>query len=110
MSEKSIESITKTITSFALDKNVVISKIVLFGSEALDKANEESDIDLMLISKNFNKKSYSERLRTLLGLNRSLIKQTNRPFDLLYYSNEEWENTASPLIAEAKANGKIIYS
>jgi predicted nucleotidyltransferase len=110
MSETTIKQITKEINSFALDRNVFINKIILFGSEAIGEAKDSSDIDLIVVSKDFNQQTYSERIRKLLGLNRSLIKLTNRPFDILYYSDAEWDNSASPMICEAKQHGRIVYS
>ena len=109
MSERSIEEIKDTILSFAGNKNVSINKIVLFGSEAAGLANAESDIDIMIVSKDFSEKPYTFRLNKLLGLNRKLVKLTNRAFDIIYYSDDEWEVSSSPMIAEAKVNGKILY-
>ncbi|MFH1194161.1 MAG: nucleotidyltransferase domain-containing protein [bacterium] len=110
MYETTIKEITKEIHNFALDRNVFINKIVLFGSEALGEAKDFSDIDIIVVSKDFNQKSYSERINKLLGLNRNLVKLTNRPFDILYYSDTEWDNSASPMIYEAKLHGRIVYS
>ena len=64
----------------------------------------------MLVSSDFDGKSYTERIKKLIGLNRSLIKLTNKPIDLLYYSTSEWDKSSSLMIQEAKLNGQIIYS
>jgi len=64
----------------------------------------------MLISNDFNGKSYSERIKKLLGLNRNLIRITNKPIDIIYYSSTEWNESATIMIKEAKLNGQIIYS
>ena len=110
MSESSVKEIKDTILRFAEDKNINISKIILFGSEAAGNAKKDSDIDLMLISKDFTDQTYTVRLNKLLGLNRKLVKLTNRAFDILYYSDIEWEVSSSPMIAEAKTSGKVVYS
>ena len=110
MSENSVKEIKDTILKFAEDKNISISKIVLFGSEAGGNAKKDSDIDLMLVSKDFTDQTYTMRLNKLLGLNRKLVKLTNRAFDILYYSDTEWEISSSPMIAEAKISGVVVYS
>jgi len=110
MSEKSVEKIKNEIARFAKNRNILIEKIVLFGSEAAGNSNAESDIDLMLISNDFNGKSYTERIKKLLGLNRNLIRITNKPIDIIYYSSTEWNESATIMIKEAKLNGQIIYS
>jgi len=110
MAKKEIEKIKNEINLFANRKNLTLEKIVLFGSQISGKSNKNSDIDLLLVSKEFKNKSYSQRIKKLLGLNRRLVKLTDKPFDILYYSDEEWENTASLMIAEAKENGQVIYS
>jgi len=109
MSEKEIEIIAKKIKTFANSKKVNIDKIVLFGSQTIGTANEESDVDLLIISKDFKNKSYSQRIKKLLGLNRTLVKLTNKAFDILYYSDDEWEMPNSLILLEAKKYGKIIY-
>lgn len=108
MSKKSIEKIKKEIIRFAKNRNILIDKIILFGSEAKGNSNDESDIDLMLVSKDFNGKSYTQRIKKLIGLNRSLIQLTDKPFDLLYYSSSEWNDSSTPMIQEAKINGYMI--
>jgi len=107
--KKEIEKIKNEIELFADSRKVVIDKIVLFGSQIMGTANKESDIDLLLVSKDFKNKSYSQRIRKLLGLNRTLVKLTDKPFDILYYSDEEWENSSTLMIQEAKEHGQIIY-
>lgn len=109
MPKKEIEKIKNEIELFADSRKVVIDKIVLFGSQIMGTANKESDIDLLLVSKDFKNKSYSQRIRKLLGLNRTLVKLTDKPFDILYYSDEEWENSSTLMIQEAKEHGQIIY-
>jgi len=109
MSEKEIEKIKNKIEMFSVSKNVTIDKIILFGSQIKETANKESDIDLVIVSKDFKDKTYSQRIKKLLGLNRILVKLTDKPFDILYFSDEEWENSSSLMILEAKEHGKVIY-
>jgi len=107
--KKEIEKIKDEIGLFAKSKKVNINKIILFGSQVLGKTNKDSDVDLLLVSKDFANKTYSQRIKKLLGLNRQLVRLTNKPFDILYYSDEEWDSSSSVMIKNAKLNGKIIF-
>lgn len=62
MAQKS--TISKTVKTKILDfdrllrkNNIAVDKIILYGSHALGKAEESSDIDLCLVSPMFSKKS-----------------------------------------------------
>jgi predicted nucleotidyltransferase len=59
------------------------SKIILFGSLTKGTATKKSDIDICII-KNTDKK---RELLTDMYLN----IESNRPFDLLVYTESEWE-------------------
>jgi len=38
-----------------------------------------------------------------------LVRKLKIPFDLIYYSDEEWENENFLIINEAKEKGEVIY-
>ena len=38
-----------------------------------------------------------------------MVRKTNKPVDIIYYSDEEWDGNESLIIREAKRTGKIIY-
>jgi len=74
-------------------RNLKLYKVLVFGSYACGKANEESDVDLLVIldkhglSNNYmeilqNKRIVSKQLRAL----RKII-----PIDLLVYTKDEWK-------------------
>jgi len=89
-------------------------KIILFGSHANGNANENSDIDLMVILDNHHvSKTYEERLNKKLFV-RNLVLDINRkiPLDILVYSKEEFnmiKQYGNYLIDEIEKTGKIIY-
>lgn len=49
----------------SLEKKISVDKLILFGSWAQGKADEESDIDLIVISSDFKKFSDKERFSIL---------------------------------------------
>lgn len=91
------------------EKGLNINKIVMFGSFARGEQKEDSDIDIIIISSDFRDKGIFERVKLTTGIGRELVRKVKMPFDLLYYSDEEWENKNFLIINEAKAYGEIIY-
>ncbi len=84
------------------EKNIIPDKIVIFGSCIKGGMREESDIDVIIVSRDFRGKSIFERVKMITGVGRSLIKKFSLPFDILCYSDIEWENNNSIIIHEAK--------
>ena len=99
------QEITRIIREQFDRKQLSLDRIVLFGSYANGKNKKYSDIDLIIVSKEFRGKNLFERVRLATGINRALVYQTGKPFDLLYYSDLEWRNGASIIISEAKREG-----
>jgi predicted nucleotidyltransferase len=89
-------------------------RIVLFGSYAKGVADENSDIDIMVILDNNDvAKTYEERLKKKLYINR-LVRKINYKIalDILVYSKEEYKivkNYRNDFIEEIEKTGKILY-
>ena len=89
-------------------------RIVLFGSYANGTADENSDIDLLVILDNNDvAKTYNERLMKRLYINR-LVRKINYKIalDILVYSKEEYKiikNNGNYFIDEIENKGKVIY-
>ena len=89
-------------------------KIVLFGSYANGKPDDNSDIDLMVVlDDNHVSKSYQERLDKKMYI-RNLVLEINRkiPLDILVYSREELnilKKHGNYFIDEVEKTGKVIY-
>lgn len=80
------------------------SKIVLFGSQAKGTAAKKSDIDLCIVKDTDNKRD----LLTDMYLN----IESNKPFDLLLYTEAEWEECVKDTSSFAyliNKRGTIIY-
>lgn len=110
MAEVLFSKVKDTIITFFTEKNIDINKIVLFGSFSKGTPNDESDIDLIILSADFENKSIFQKAKTTDGLEWLLIKQTKKPFDILYQSVSEWENSSNMMIREAKQHGIVLYS
>jgi predicted nucleotidyltransferase len=89
-------------------------KIILFGSYATGKQNENSDLDLMVIIDNDHvSKTYEERLDKRVHI-RNLVFEINQqiPLDILVYSKAELnliKQSGNYMIDEIEKTGKIIY-
>ncbi len=110
MAQVQIEQIKKTILSFFASKNVQIKKIIFFGSSSTGTDSADSDIDLLVLSDKFENMNIFQKAKATDGLEWILVKEYKKPFDILYYSDKDWENSNSLIITEAKKTGTIIYS
>jgi predicted nucleotidyltransferase len=107
--KREISLIKDTVSGVLNISNVKLNRIVLFGSYAKNEQTVDSDIDLIIVSKNFRNDSYLKRIDKVLNLNSALVKSIKKPFDVLLYSDVEWNDSATIMIREAKKNGKTLY-
>jgi len=80
------------------------SKIILFGSQAKGIATKKSDIDLCVIKDTKNKRE----LLTDMYLN----IESSKPFDLLLYTETEWNECVNDTTSFAyliNKKGTVIY-
>ena len=98
--EKIDEVVNRIVSKFNPEK------IILFGSNAVDNINNDSDLDLLIIKDSeipINQRGFDIRM-SLLG--------TKIPIDILIYTNseiiEEKKNSMS-FISSILINSKILY-
>ncbi|MDP3148098.1 MAG: nucleotidyltransferase domain-containing protein [Ignavibacteria bacterium] len=109
MDKRKISLIKNTVSGVLDSSKVELNRIVLFGSYAKNEQTVDSDIDLIIVSKNFRNDTYFKRIDKVLNLNSTLVKTLKKPFDVLLYSDIEWNDSATMMIREAKKNGKTLY-
>jgi predicted nucleotidyltransferase len=85
-------------------------QIILFGSRARNEADDDSDVDLLVIeSEPFS--PYRSRLSEI-GRLESAIGRLPLATDLLVYSRDEverWRNSPRHVIARALREGRVLY-
>ncbi|SNQ60833.1 nucleotidyltransferase domain-containing protein [Candidatus Methanoperedens nitratireducens] len=91
------------------EKGVKVSKIILFGSQITGKATGESDVDIVIISPDFQNKDIFERARLTKEAEIKTIKKFRMPLDIITLTSEEFESGSS-LITEFARKGKVIYA
>ncbi len=91
-----------------LKDNIDIERVILFGSLVRGEQSRWSDIDLAVISDNFRKMNFHERL-VFLGMLALQAKAVE--IEALGYTKEEYKNaTRLDFLGEIKKTGKVIYS
>jgi len=91
------------------DKGLHVSKIILFGSHARGDAEEESDIDIAIVSEDFEGKNIFERAELTKEPEIMTIRKFMIPFDIVTLTPDEIENEKS-LIASYAKEGNVIYA
>lgn len=86
----------------AISKKIKIDKLIVFGSAAAGKIGKHSDIDILLISREFKKMEFEARGPPLY-----LDWPSDRPFDLICLTPEEVKARKKHpgLVQEALADG-----
>jgi len=108
MAGRSINIVIKFLEQSLKDEGLNISKIVLFGSQSEGKATDESDIDIAIISKDFDNKDIFERSNMTKKAEISTLKKFMIPLDIITLTPDEFDNGSS-LISEYARKGEEIY-
>jgi predicted nucleotidyltransferase len=85
-----------------------VEKLVLFGSHARGRADEESDIDLAVVSGDFRNQDIFARVELTREAEMETVLKFIVPMDLVLMTPEEYESRTSPVAAYAR-EGKVIY-
>lgn len=109
--DKKIYFPKKTINNYmeTLQTDIEISGVLLFGSFAYGKPTKHSDVDLVIISPNFRKKNWGDRITWLN--NKRWGVATSIAMDIIGYTPEEFAHIEdeSAIMAYAKKHGKWLY-
>lgn len=92
----------------ALETKFGFKKVFIFGSSAYGNPDKNSDIDLCIITDLNNKR----KIDVIREVRRELIKLIHRPFDILVYSENEFNERSvlkSTLEYKILTDGKKIY-
>jgi len=83
---------------------VTVEKMILFGSYATGTYHEGSDIDLVVVSKDFAGKGFWERIR-ILG---KALRIVFEPIEATAMTPEEFEKGDSMIALFAKEGGEVV--
>jgi hypothetical protein len=65
-------------------------------------AQEESDVDIALVSPAFEGMDIFQRAGMTMGTHRALVKKFKVPFDIVLCSVNDWLHGSSPLLQEIR--------
>jgi len=106
MAKKHFEVSIKKYLEALKEKNIRVNKAILYGSLAAGTGDEDSDIDLAIVSPDLGRDRFKESL---------LLKKLTRGIDLDIsprpYSVEQYQNARQGdfLFDEIIQKGKIVY-
>ena len=104
MDKRSVLKIIEDFRKVLELKGVKAEKIILFGSYATGQYRDDSDIDLVVISHDFENKSYWERIDILSDA----IYEIFEPIEATAFTSHEW-NSRESIITDFAKDGEVIF-
>lgn len=80
------------LSSLLGERGLHVDHIILVGSQARRTHTGHSDLDLLVVSRDFEGRDIFERQALISGVHRKLVREIDIPVDLLLYSVTEWQN------------------
>ena len=105
MDKSSVLKIIEDFRNVLESKGVKAEKIILFGSYATRQNRDDSDIDLVVISGDFENKNYWERIDVLS----EAIYDIFEPIEATAFTQDEW-NSRESIITDFAQNGEVVYA
>lgn len=92
-----------------LKQKIKVKGVLLFGSFAWGKPTKHSDVDLVIISPDFTKKEFDNRLQWLSRMRDDITYQI--AMDIIGYTPKEFAHIEknSAIMSIAKKKGKWLY-
>ncbi|MFH1825014.1 MAG: nucleotidyltransferase domain-containing protein [Candidatus Firestonebacteria bacterium] len=90
-----------------IKSGVNISKIIMFGSYAKGNVTKESDVDIIILSDDFNGKDIFERANITKEAEIKTIKKFLIPFDIITLTTGEFKEG---LFSKFVKSGGVTYS
>ncbi len=104
MDKKTVLTVISDFKKALESAGIKPQKILLYGSYATGNYRPDSDIDLVVISEDFEGKSYWQRIDLLSGA----IYKVFQPIEAVAMTPQEWESEDS-FIADYAKNAEVIY-
>jgi len=98
MAEAKAIKAAELIKSFLKDHNMTVDGIIIFGSYAKGNYAKDSDIDIAVISRDFNEKDVFQKAEMLKGLKWTLVEKFELPFDIVPVSLKQWQESSSLVV------------
>lgn len=104
MDKSAVLNIISSFKNILESRGTKVDKLILFGSYATGQYREDSDIDLVVISRDFENKSYWQRIDILSDA----IYEIFEPIEATAFTPQEWQSRDS-IITDFAQNGEVVY-
>jgi predicted nucleotidyltransferase len=94
VAEVRISEVLKYLERCVAESGLAEARIVLFGSRARGAANDESDVDVAIVSPAFRGKDAFKRARLTKDVEIRAMRRFRLPFDIVTLTPEEYEGGA----------------
>jgi predicted nucleotidyltransferase len=98
MATQLLVDIEQALHELCAERAIPVESVRFFGSYALGTEQDESDVDILLVSPAFEEKDIFQRAGMTKGIHRALVKRFKVPFDIVFCSVSEWMHGTSPLL------------
>ncbi len=98
MAEAEVREAAKLINNLLKDRNIMVDRIIIFGSCTKGNYTEGSDIDIAVISRDFNEKDVFQKAEMLKGLKWTLVEKFELAFDIVPVSLKQWQESSSLVV------------
>jgi predicted nucleotidyltransferase len=105
MDKKSVIEIVNRFSQGIMNQGIKPTKIILYGSHANNTDRETSDIDIVVISDDFNGKSFWERIDIIS----EVIYEIFAPIEAVAMTPEEW-NRGDSFVVDFAQNGEVLFA
>jgi predicted nucleotidyltransferase len=108
MDYREIKQIVNYFGNRLIAEAVQVNKIILFGSQSNGSADAESDIDLCVVSRDFEGKGILQRAKMIRNAEIETIKKYLIPLDIINMTPDELGEGFS-IAAQFVSTGNVIY-
>lgn len=98
MASQLLVDIEQTLHELCAERAIPVESVKFFGSHTMGTTQNESDVDILLVSSGFEGKDIFQRAGMTKGIHRVLVKKFKVPFDIIFCSVSEWMHGSSPLL------------
>lgn len=104
MDKEAVLTILSRFREMLEAEGIRVDRMILYGSYASGKWHALSDIDVVVISQDFESMTFWERIRVVSGAVAKLWK----PIEPVAMTPEEWDSGRS-LIVDFASSGEVVY-
>jgi len=108
MAEAKVREAAELIKNILRDRNITVDRIVIFGSYARGNYAGSSDIDIAIVSRDFDGKDVFQKAEMLKGLKWTLVEKFELAFDIVPVSLKQWQESSSLVVDFIKEGQTLL--